>query len=215
MTRAPSRPGRRPRAPDRRAASASTPSWSIAGAVLPAAALDHDRDLAQDHGRDPARQHPRPAARPDLRALDHGLVRGLHRAQLQRHPRRLLELGADPDPLGDPLDPGRRADRLRALSFWRVRGADLLFGDPADRRLHPLPGLPLSAGAHLLGGRHLQLAARHRHHPHHLRPADHDAAVPQLLRVAAASSCSRRRASTAAASGRSSGGSCCRCRRRC
>ena len=40
-----------------------------------------------------------------------------------------------------------------ALSFWRVKGANVMFGDPAARRLHSLPGLSLSAGAHLLADR--------------------------------------------------------------
>ena len=37
-----------------------------------------------------------------------------------------------------------------ALSFWRVQRRQRHVRHPAARRLHPLPGLPLSAGAHLL-----------------------------------------------------------------
>ena len=87
-----------------------------------------------------------------------------------------------------------------ALCFWRVRGADLLFAIlligafiPYQVFLYPLVRLFSTIGIYnSLAGIVLG--------PHHLRHADHDAAVPQLLRVPAAASCSRRRASTAAAS---------------
>ena len=121
---------------------------------------------------------------PTLRALGHGLVQGLHRARVQRHQRRLLELGADPDPVRDPLDRRRCDQRLRPVLLAGARG-QLDVRHPARRRLHPLPGLPLSPGPHLLAGRHLQLADLHRARPRHLRPADDDAALPQLLRLAA------------------------------
>ena len=100
---------------------------------------------------------------------------------------------------------GRRAQRLRAVLLAGARRqllfAILLLGAfiPYQVFLYPLV-------RHVLDGRHLQLAALHRDRPHHLRPADDDAAVPQLLRRRCRSSCSRRRASTAAASGRSSCG---------
>ncbi len=64
------------------------------GAVLPAAALRHDRDLAEDHGRDPARQHPGVAAGADLRAWIEAWSSACTGLALQRHQRRLLEFGA-------------------------------------------------------------------------------------------------------------------------
>ena len=100
------------------------------------------------------------------------------------HQRRLLELGADPDPLGDPVDPDRRAQRLRAVLLAGARRGPAV-RDPPDRRLHPTRCSSI-AGPAVLDGRHLQLAAGDRRGPHHLRHADHDAPVPQLLLVAAA-----------------------------
>ena len=81
-------PDRRLRLPGRR------------GAVLPAAALDHARDLAQDRWTrsGSATSSPGPSELTIEPWID-GLVRGLHRARLRRHQRRLLELGADPDPV--------------------------------------------------------------------------------------------------------------------
>ena len=133
-------------------------------------------------GRDPARQHPGAARRPHLRSPGSRpgakACTGLACEGIQR---RLLELGAHPDPVGDPVDPGRRAQRLCALLLAGARRESAV-RDSSGRRVHPLPGVPLSAGPPVLDDRHLQLAARHRRRPHHLRHADHDAAVPQLLR---------------------------------
>ena len=93
-----------------------------------------------------------------------------------------------------------------ALSFWRVKGANVMFGVlllgafiPYQVFLYPLVRIFSTDG-------HLQLAPLHRDRARHLRPSHDDAPVPQLLRGPARSSCSRRRASMAAASGRSSCG---------
>ena len=129
------------------------------GAVLPAALLRHDRHLAEDDAGDPAGRHLRMADSPDDRAVDHGVDEGLHRRQLRGHPCRPPELLQDHDPERHRLDRARRDQRLRAVLLApegrqrRLRGA-------AARRLHPLPGVPLSAGAHAFRGGALQQAAR-------------------------------------------------------
>ncbi len=81
--------------------------------------------------------------------------------QLRRHPRRLLQLGADSRAQCHRLDRGRLDQRLcaRLLAGAGRPGA---VRHPARRRLHPLPDLHLSAGPPLLYARHLRLAARHR-----------------------------------------------------
>ncbi len=99
-----------------------------------------------------------------------------------------------------------------ALSFWRYKGANIFFGLLVFGAFVPYQVViyPLIIAARELGP--VLDAGRHHHRPHHLRHADPDAAVPQLLRLACRSNCSRRRASTAPASGRSSSASWCRCR---
>ena len=154
------------------------------GALLPAAALRHDRDLAEGHAGNPARQHLRAAARDHLRALGQGLVQRLHRPQLRRPVARLLELGADHHSLDDRLDRDRLGQRLRAGEL-ALQGRRPVLHDPDRRRLHPLPGDDLSDRHRAARTGHLRLADRPDHRPHHLRHADPDAAVPQLLRVAA------------------------------
>ena len=68
------------------------------------------------------------------------------------------------------------------LSFWRVRGAGLLFGTLMVIAFVPYQIFiyPLVRCFRLC--RPQQFDPRHRHHPHHLRPADDDAAVPELFR---------------------------------
>ena len=68
-----------------------------------------------------------------------------------------------------------------ALSFWRVRGAELLFAVllvggfiPYQVFIYPLVRVFSIAGIN-------NSLAEHRHHPRHLRPAGDDAPVPQLL----------------------------------
>ena len=67
-----------------------------------------------------------------------------------------------------------------------LQGLGVLLHHPARRLVHPLPGDDLSAGDPDLEARHLQHALRRDHGPHDLRHADPDAALPQLLRLAAA-----------------------------
>ena len=104
-----------------------------------------------------------------------------------------------------------RDHRLRVVVLASARRRAAV-RHPDRRRLHPLSGVHLSAGADLLASQPEQLARRYRHHPHDLRPADDDADLPQLFRGAAARNCSRPHASTAPASGASSASSCCRWR---
>ena len=156
------------------------------GAVLPAAAVDHGRHLAQAHGRGPPGQHP-------------GLAVGAHAAALDRRP------GPRPAP-GSTATASASASGTRCGSSFpsvilsiaagcgqRLRAvvlaacaAPTAVRHPAGRRLHALPDLPLSRWCALFSqAGHLQLARLHRAGPRHLRPAGDDAAVPQLLRLAA------------------------------
>jgi glucose/mannose transport system permease protein len=96
------------------------------------------------------------------------------------------------DPHGRQLAayPGAERDPLHrvgavtgyALSFWRPRGAVLLFGTliavafiPYQVFIYPL--------VRIFSHQPQQLARRHRHHPYDLRPADHDADLPQPFRA--------------------------------
>lgn len=72
------------------------------------------------------------------------------------------------------------ASNALALSFWKVKGANVLFACLLLGLFVPYQ-VHLSAGALLCPDRHLRLAARHRAHAHHLRHAGDDAVVPQLL----------------------------------
>ena len=192
MTRAEPQ-GRRPRArhrrPDRRLRLPGD-----RGAVLPAAALDHGRHLAQDDGGGPAGQHPGLAAassrcEPWIEAwakactgLDcNGIRVGFWNSVRILVPSVIVSIAVGAV-TGYALVVLARARRQLAVRH------------PAARRLHPLPDLPLPAGPALLAGGHLQFAGLHRHRPRHLRPAGDDAAVPQLLRRRCRSSCSRPRA---------------------
>ncbi len=150
---------------------------------------------------------------PHLRGLDQGLVVGLHRPRMQRHQRRVLELRADPVP-SVILSIALGAVNGYALSFWRVKGANVLFGIlllgafiPYQVFLYPLVRI-------FSHGRHLQFAPLHRHRPRDLRPADDDAPVPQLLcgaadRAVQGGAHRRRRLLDDLPAG-----ACCRCRRR-
>jgi ABC-type glycerol-3-phosphate transport system permease component len=96
-------------------------------AVLPAAAVRHDRDLAQADGRDPPGRHLRAAACADLEpwrqawsgvctgAACEGIRTGFWNSVAIAVPSTIL-----PILLG--------AVNGYALSFWRPRGANVLFG---------------------------------------------------------------------------------------
>ena len=151
------------------------------------AALGDDHDVAEVDAGDPLRQHLHTARAsstfdPWVKAWDtactgrdcNGLKPGL------------LELGEDHRCSVPRLDHRRRAQRLCA-GFWQLQGLraacspSCVFGAfvPYQVLIYPLIiGLRRS--------RPVRHAAGHRHRPHHLRHADPDAAVPQLLRLAAA-----------------------------
>ena len=91
-----------------------------------------------------------------------------------------------------------------ALANWRFKGADTFFTVlvvgafiPYQVMIYPIVIVLRETGR-------LRHAHRPRHRAHHLRHADPDAALPQLLSPPCRRSCSRRRASMAQASGASS-----------
>ena len=82
-----------------------------------------------------------------------------------------LQLGDDHAAVGHHVDRGRRAHRLRALVVAPARRR-LPVRHADGGGLHTLPGVPLSPWCGFLLRWAQLLAARHRHRPHGLRPAD-------------------------------------------
>ena len=129
---------------------------------------------------------PGAAARADASAVDQGVVVGLHRpatatasASASVNSVKILVPSVIVSIAVGSLTG-------YALSFWRVRGAGLLFGTlmvvafvPYQIFIYPLVRVFSFVG---LNNSMPGIVVD----PHHLRPADDDAAVPQLFRLAAA-----------------------------
>ena len=147
-----------------------------------------------------------------LRALGQGLGDGLHRPLLRRPQASASGTRCKITVPSVIVSIAIASVNGYALAIWRFKGADIFFTIllvgafiPYQVMLYPIVIILRELGIFAtLSGRDPG--------PHHLRHADPDAAVPQLLRLGCRLNCSRRRASTAPASGASTSASCCRCR---
>jgi hypothetical protein len=109
----------------------------------------------------------------------------LHGALLQWNSGRVLELRQDNCAIRGRVDRRGVRNRLfaRHLAVPHVRG---ILHRAVDRLVYSLPGDALPAGHHHSGARHILHAMGGHSHPHDLRTADPDIALPQLFRIPAA-----------------------------